>query len=43
MRILMYATYFPPHYSGAAKQAIALAAHLRNKGQIGRASCRERV
>lgn len=32
MRILMYATYFPPHYSGAAKQAIALAAHLRNKG-----------
>ena len=32
MRILMYASYFPPHYSGAAKQAIALAKQLRNKG-----------
>lgn len=32
MRILMYATYFPPHYSGAAKQAIALAKQLKNKG-----------
>lgn len=32
MRILMYATYFPPHYSGAAKQALALAKRLRHLG-----------
>ena len=31
MRILMYSTYFPPQYSGAAKQAIALAKYLRGK------------
>lgn len=28
----MYSTYFPPHYSGAAKQAIALAKQLRLYG-----------
>ncbi len=28
----MYATFFPPHYSGAAKQALALAKQLRNGG-----------
>ncbi|MCK4826608.1 glycosyltransferase, partial [bacterium] len=32
MRILMYSTYFPPQYSGAAKQGIALAKYLRDKG-----------
>jgi glycosyltransferase involved in cell wall biosynthesis len=32
MRILMYSTYFPPHYSGAAKQGISLAKKLRNHG-----------
>jgi glycosyltransferase involved in cell wall biosynthesis len=32
MRILMYATYFPPQYSGAAKQAVSLARHLRERG-----------
>lgn len=29
MRILMYCPFFPPQYSGAAKQAIALAIQLR--------------
>lgn len=28
----MYSTYFPPHYSGAAKQAISLAKKLRDHG-----------
>ncbi len=28
----MYSTYFPPHYSGAAKQAISLAKRLRAHG-----------
>ena len=28
----MYSTYFPPHYSGAAKQGIALAKKLREHG-----------
>jgi glycosyltransferase involved in cell wall biosynthesis len=32
MRILMYSTYFPPQYSGAAKQALSLAKHLRKRG-----------
>ena len=32
MNILMYSTYFPPHYSGAAKQAIALAKKLHARG-----------
>ncbi|WP_429885862.1 glycosyltransferase family 4 protein [Geoalkalibacter halelectricus] len=32
MNILMYSTYFPPHYSGAAKQGVALAKELRKKG-----------
>lgn len=32
MRILMYSTYFPPHYSGAAKQGISLATRLRDHG-----------
>ena len=32
LRILMYSTYFPPQYSGAAKQGIALAKYLRDKG-----------
>jgi glycosyltransferase involved in cell wall biosynthesis len=32
MRILMYSTYFPPQYSGAAKQALSLAKHLRERG-----------
>lgn len=32
LRILMYSTYFPPQYSGAAKQAIALARYLRERG-----------
>ena len=31
-RILMYCGYFPPEYSGAAKQAISLARQLRSKG-----------
>lgn len=28
----MYSTYFPPHYSGAAKQGISLAKRLRDHG-----------
>lgn len=32
MKILMFSTYFPPHYSGAAKQGISLAQHLKKKG-----------
>ena len=32
LRILMYSTYFPPQYSGASKQGIALAKYLRDKG-----------
>ena len=32
MKILMFSTYFPPQYSGAAKQAIALSKYLRQKG-----------
>ena len=32
MRILMFSTYFPPQYSGAAKQAISLSTHLREHG-----------
>lgn len=32
MRILMYSTYFPPQYSGAAKQAISLGKELRRRG-----------
>lgn len=32
LRILMFSTYFPPQYSGAAKQAISLAKHLRKRG-----------
>ena len=32
MRILMYSAYFPPQYSGAAKQAISLAKELRKRG-----------
>jgi glycosyltransferase involved in cell wall biosynthesis len=32
MKILMLFAYFPPYYSGAAKQGIALAKHLRSKG-----------
>lgn len=32
MRILMFSTYFPPQYSGAAKQAISLAKHLQKRG-----------
>jgi glycosyltransferase involved in cell wall biosynthesis len=28
----MFSTYFPPQYSGAAKQAISLAKHLRKRG-----------
>lgn len=31
-RILMYCTYFPPEYSGAALQAITLAKALRQRG-----------
>lgn len=31
-RILMFTTYFPPQYSGAAKQAISLAKVLRERG-----------
>jgi phosphatidyl-myo-inositol dimannoside synthase len=31
-RILMYSRYFPPEYSGAALQAIALAEELRKRG-----------
>jgi glycosyltransferase involved in cell wall biosynthesis len=31
-RILMYSSYFPPEYSGAALQAIALSRHLRELG-----------
>lgn len=30
-RILMLSTYFPPQYSGAAFQAIALAKKLKKK------------
>lgn len=30
--ILMFTTYFPPQYSGAAKQAISLAKALRDRG-----------
>lgn len=32
VRVLMLATYFPPQYSGAAKQAISLAKKLRERG-----------
>jgi len=32
MRILMFSYYFPPHYSGAALQAISLAKKLRDRG-----------
>ncbi|MBW1793723.1 MAG: glycosyltransferase family 4 protein [Deltaproteobacteria bacterium] len=28
----MFSTYFPPQYSGAAKQAISLSTHLRERG-----------
>ncbi len=31
-RIFMYSTYFPPEFSGAAKQAISLAKALRSRG-----------
>jgi len=34
MRILMFTAYFPPQYSGAAKQAIALAKLLRDRGHL---------
>ena len=34
MRVLMFATYFPPHYSGAAKQGLALAKELRTRGHL---------
>lgn len=32
MNILMLSIYFPPHYSGAAKQGLALAKQLRSRG-----------
>jgi glycosyltransferase involved in cell wall biosynthesis len=32
LRILMFSYYFPPQYSGAAKQALSLAKHLRGRG-----------
>ncbi|MDB4470887.1 glycosyltransferase family 4 protein [Deltaproteobacteria bacterium] len=32
MNILMLSIYFPPHYSGAAKQGLALAKLLRSRG-----------
>ena len=32
VRVLMFSMYFPPQYSGAAKQAISLAKHLRTRG-----------
>jgi glycosyltransferase involved in cell wall biosynthesis len=31
-RVLMYSTYFPPQYSGAAMQSISLALHLKKLG-----------
>jgi glycosyltransferase involved in cell wall biosynthesis len=31
-RVLMFSTYFPPQYSGAAKQGISLANQLRKRG-----------
>lgn len=31
-RVLMFSYYFPPHYSGAALQAISLAKKLRDRG-----------
>lgn len=32
IRVLMFSYYFPPHYSGAALQAISLAKKLRDRG-----------
>lgn len=32
MRVLMYSYYLPPHYSGAALQALSLARKLRDRG-----------
>ena len=32
IRILMFCSYFPPQYSGAAKQAVALAHQLKKMG-----------
>lgn len=32
VRVLMFSYYFPPHYSGAALQAISLAKKLRDRG-----------
>lgn len=32
MRILMFSIYFPPQYSGAAKQALSLGKELRSRG-----------
>lgn len=32
LRVLMFSSYFPPQYSGAAKQALSLATHLRGRG-----------
>lgn len=32
LRVLMYSTYFPPEFSGAAQQALMLARHLRAQG-----------
>jgi len=32
LRILMFSIYLPPQYSGAAKQALSLAHHLRERG-----------
>lgn len=32
LKILMFSIYFPPQYSGAAKQALSLAKHLRERG-----------
>jgi glycosyltransferase involved in cell wall biosynthesis len=32
VRVLMFSYYFPPHYSGAALQAISLARKLRDRG-----------
>lgn len=31
-RVLMFSMYFPPQYSGAAKQAMSLAKHLQKRG-----------
>ncbi len=32
VRVLMFSMYFPPQYSGAAKQSISLAKHLKKRG-----------